>query len=79
MPERMQDVLRYAAKPPIKLKRHLTSKLVVPFAFYKVLQGNILHLFAVRARFELAERETPFVSLANWWIQPLSHLTGSLS
>ena len=52
---------------------------MVPFAFYKVLPGNILHLFAVRARFELAERETPFVSLANWWIQPLSHLTGSLS
>lgn len=32
-------------------------------------------LNAVRARFELAEPLNRFGSLANCWIQPLSHLT----
>ncbi len=31
--------------------------------------------FAVRAGFEPAVRVTPYVSLANWWFQPLTHLT----
>ena len=39
------------------------------------LQASVSHFNAVRARFELAEPLNRFGSLANCWIQPLSHLT----
>ena len=31
--------------------------------------------FAERTRFELVVRNNPYVSLANWWFQPLTHLS----
>ena len=45
------------------------------FCHKKGPQTSAGHISAVRARFELAEPLNRFGSLANCWIQPLSHLT----